>query len=198
MMHFIFDIGNVLLRFQPVPFLESLFDDRTVIDAMHQTVFCSPEWLQMDQGLLTHQKAVELFCTREPRFQSAVRHTMERLPDMLAPIPETVALLPAIKGAGHKLYYLSNFHHELRNYVLAQCPFFDLFDGGVFSCDVKQIKPDPVIYRDLLEGYGLAPQDCVFFDDMEENVAAAKALGIHGVLFTGAGCVEAVLDAVTP
>ncbi|MCL2842319.1 MAG: HAD family phosphatase [Oscillospiraceae bacterium] len=193
-MNFIFDIGNVLLHFKPVPFLKSLFGEQAVIDTMYQTIFCSPEWERLDQGFLTHREAVDIFCTREPSFQPEIRQTMERLPDMLTPIADTVALLPNIKEAGHRLYYLSNFHSDLQDYVLGQYPFFNLFDGGVFSCDVKRIKPDPEIYRNLLDAYQLAPEDCVFVDDMEQNVTAAAALGMHGVLFTSADCVKAFLD----
>jgi len=188
-MNFIFDIGNVLIHFKPQLYLEEQFNEKTVADKMYQTIFQSPEWVKLDQGLLTHEEAAEIFCMRELAYQSAIRQTMQNLPDMLTPISDTVALLPQIKALGHKLYYLSNYHKEGRSYIFDQYPFFALFDGGVFSCDIHAIKPSPAIYRHLLEKYQLSPKECLFFDDIEENITAAQAEGIHGVLFTGAPCI---------
>ncbi|MCL2828008.1 MAG: HAD family phosphatase [Oscillospiraceae bacterium] len=188
-MNFIFDIGNVLINFKPLLFLEELFGEKAVADKLFQTIFQSPEWRKLDQGLLTHQEAEDIFCMREPELQPEIHQTMQNLKNLLTPIPETVALLPKIKELGHKLYYLSDFHAELRSYIFDQYPFFALFDGGVFSCDIHVTKPSPAIYRHLLETYQLAPKDCLFFDDVEKNVAGAQAEGIHSVLFTGAACV---------
>ena len=193
-MNFIFDIGNVLVDFKPRLLLENLFDDPSMVEAMHQTIFQSPEWEQMDQGLLTHQEATAIYCGREPGFRSAIRHTMQHLNDMFTPLADTVALLPQIKDAGHKLYYLSNIHTEIRDHLLSAHSFFDLFDGGVFSCDVRMMKPSADIYRHLLEVYQLSPENCVFFDDMEKNITAAQNEGLQGVLFTDAACVKAFLD----
>ncbi|HEX3026773.1 MAG TPA: HAD-IA family hydrolase, partial [Clostridia bacterium] len=70
-------------------------------------------------------------------------------------------------------------------YVQDQYSFFNLFDGGVFSCDIHMLKPSPEIYRYFLDQYRLDPHDCLFFDDMEENIKAAENFGIKGILFTG-------------
>ena len=192
-MNFIFDIGNVLIDFKPVPFLQGLFSDQSLANKMNETIFRSPEWLKMDQGLITHSEATDIFCLREPNFKPEIIYTMQQLSDMLTPMPDTIELLPKIKERGHNLYYLSNYHNELRNYITAKYQFFSLFDGGVFSCDIHINKPAPGIYRHLLNTYGLSPKDCVFFDDMEENIEAAKKEGINGILFASAECVDAFL-----
>ena len=75
------------------------------------------------------------------------------LTDMLTAMPQFVQWLAKIKAQGHGLYYLSNYHHLLRNYIMETYDFFALFDGGVFSCDVKLLKPQPQIYQRLLEKY---------------------------------------------
>ena len=192
-MNFVFDIGNVLIDFKPMPFLEGLFPDPLLRDKMYETVFQSPEWEEMDRGTVTHEEATAVFCGRESGFEREIRHTMQHLKDMLTPISDTVAWLPEIKEAGHGLYYLSNIHRELRDYVVRQYPFFSLFDGGVFSCDVHMIKPAADIYLHLLERYALDPGTCLFFDDMEANIEAAHREGIRGVLFRDAACVEPFL-----
>lgn len=193
-MNFIFDIGNVLIEFNPFTFLGNLFSEQSVIDKMYETIFQSPEWESFDQGAMTHAEACGIFCTREPNSQAEIRQVMQSLKDMLVPIDETVALLPEIKKAGHGLYYLSDNHKELSRYLLEVYPFFALFDGGVFSCDVQMTKPSVEIYRYLLGKYQLDPKECLFFDDREENVVAAHKVGIHGVLFTGAACVKPFLN----
>ena len=193
-MNFIFDIGNVLINFKPLSFLEDLFSDQPVVDKMNETIFKSREWAKLDQGIMTREEAQDIFCTREPDFQQEIDLTMQNLKNMLTPIPDTIALLPEIKEAGHDLYYLSNMHAEFCDYLLETYPFFCLFDGGIFSCDVRINKPAPKIYQLLLQTYQLDPEECLFFDDVEENVLAASKEGIRGVLFTGAECVSPFLN----
>ena len=188
-MNFIFDVGNVLVDYEPLVYLRGLFSDEAVVEKMNATTFKSPEWLQMDEGLISHDEAVERFIVREPEFKSEICQVMERVNEMFTPKLETIELLPRIKELGHGIYYLSNIHKEIRDFLLVNHDYFEMFDGGVFSCDVKSIKPSPEIYRHLLKKYQLNPAECVFFDDMEQNVAAAEKEGIKGVLFATADCV---------
>ncbi|MCL2589039.1 MAG: HAD family phosphatase, partial [Oscillospiraceae bacterium] len=90
-MNLIFDIGNVLLQFKPASFLEELFPDQNLREKLLQTIFQSPDWLQIDQGLLTHEEATARFCTREPELAAKICQVMEQLPTMLTPMQETVS-----------------------------------------------------------------------------------------------------------
>jgi len=188
-LNFIFDVGNVLVDYEPVVYLEGLFSDKKLIEKLNITIFKSPEWLDMDHGIYTHEEAIDMYCEREPELEPEIFRTMRNVNKMFSPKPETLELLPRIKEAGHGLFYLSNIHREIRDYLLAELECFNLFDGGVFSCDVKAIKPSPEIYRCFLRKYRLNPSECVFFDDMEANVSAAEREGIKGVLFTTAECI---------
>jgi len=186
---FIFDFGNVLVDFKPGVYLKSLFTDNSLVDKMNSLIFLSPEWLIMDRGLLTHDEAIDIFSAREPEYRAEIRRTINNANDIVSRINETIDLLPKIKSAGHGLYYLSNMQKEIREYLLNNHEYISIFDGGVFSCDVNMIKPSSEIYRHLLDKYGLTPEECIFFDDVLENVAAAEKEGIKGVLFTTADCV---------
>ena len=188
-MDFIFDFGNVLVDFKPVEYLSGLFSDRSLVKKMNNIIFKSPEWLKMDQGLLTHNEAIKVFCTREPDYQAEIQRTIKNANSILSRINETIELLPKIKDSGYGLYYLSNMQKELRDYLLENHDYIRLFNGGVFSCDVNSIKPSPKIYRHLINKYNLIPEECIFFDDVEENVSAAEKEGMKGVLFTGAKCI---------
>jgi putative hydrolase of the HAD superfamily len=189
-MNFIFDIGNVLLYYRPKLLLSELFTDELVMERLNTIIFQSDEWYRMDIGLLTYKEACEMIGKREPELASAVKLTFEKIPGMFTEITEAVELLPVIKEQGHTLYYLSNMHRELGDYILNKFLFFTYFDGGVFSCDLHVNKPSHKIYNHLFEKYFLSPGDCIFFDDMAENIATAQELGMKGILFKNAESVK--------
>lgn len=195
-MNFIFDIGNVLVDFKPEQFLHALLDNPSNEGKLNEIIFKSDEWVKLDEGTITPEEACMNFCAREPEYKELIVKVMDKIPDMLTPIRETSDMLPKIKNLGHKLYYLSNYHEGLSRFILNKYSFFELFDGGVFSCDVHMIKPYPEIYHYILDKYGLDPKDCVFFDDTEENVAAAEKLGIKGVLFTDINKLEGFMKSI--
>ena len=187
-MNFIFDIGNVLVEFMPEDYLRRLCGDPGVVKKMNETIFRSPDWLQMDHGRLSREDATKIFCEHEPEYEAEIRKIMQGVDNMFIPKPDTIKYLSGIKESGHKLYYLSNMQIEIRDFLLENHEYLKLFDGGVFSCDVDYIKPAPEIYRILLDKYDLDPDECIFFDDMPENVAAAEKEGIKSVLFTDISC----------
>ena len=185
-MNFIFDVGNVLIAYNPELFLRSLLNDPRQEEKMNEIIFSGPEWKKLDEGTITQEEASMVFCEREPEWKEIIEKVMSSLPGVLTPIFETIELLPAIKKAGHKLFYLSNCSRELSQHILKEYSFFSLFDGGIFSCDVRLLKPSPEIFLYFLNKYQLAAEDCLFFDDVEQNVDAAEKLGIKGVLFRSA------------
>jgi len=189
-MNFIFDIGNVLVSYEPQQFLEMLFPDKDVSEKILRLIFLGPEWVKMDLGTLTRKEATDVFCAREPGLEPEIRQTMQNLDSIFTPNDDTVELLPIIKNSGHSLYYLSNIHAEVRDYLLREHKYFEMFDGGVCSCDTHTMKPSLEIYRHLLKKYTLDPKDCVFFDDRIENIISAQNEGINGILFTNAESVK--------
>lgn len=193
-MQFIFDIGNVMLSYRPQQYLKALCHDAREVDAVYHTVFASKEWAQLDAGLLSYAEATALFQGRCPRYAERIAYVMQHWTAMTTPIEQTWACIRRLKQQEQGLYYLSNFHRESSRVVLKTHDIFSLFDGGVFSCDVHVNKPDARIYRCLVRRYKLTPETCVFIDDTEENVRAAEALGMRGVVFDDTLCLE---DALT-
>jgi len=190
-MNFVFDVGNVLVDYTPILYLKKLFNDEAIADKLQNVIYKSPEWLIMDEGLLSHEEATEIFISREPELKNEIRTVMQNFDKTFTPLEDVIDLLPEIIAKGHDLYYLSNIHKEIRDILLDKNTFFELFKGGVFSCTINHIKPSPEIYRYFLKKYSLDPAKCIFFDDMKENVSAAEKEGIKGVLFTG---VESILE----
>ena len=74
--------------------------------------------------------------------------------------------------------------------------FLSLLEGTVVSGIEKEVKPEPQIYRILLDRYALKPGQTVFIDDKEANVETARRLGMHGIVFTGAEDTRRQLDSI--
>jgi predicted thioesterase len=110
---------------------------------------------------------------------------------------DVVAWTRFIKTLGFKLGILSNIPTEFLTYFEKNIPPFNDADYACFSCRVKLIKPERAIYENVLSGLGVEkPEEAVFFDDIEENIEAANALGIHGILWTGLQKARADLQAL--
>lgn len=100
------------------------------------------------------------------------------------PIAETWSLVEALNPRLRR-GILSNTTWEWIHRIRAAVPLDERFDPIVLSCDVGACKPGPAIYGHLLGRLDLPPAAVLFVDDREENLTAAAAAGIEGVLFTG-------------
>ncbi len=182
----VFDMGQVILRFDPSFFMDrdgiTDPDDRKLI---LNELFLSVEWAQMDAGTLTEETAEPLIL---PRFPERLRETVRKLlytwawpRDM---IPGMEDLVRRLKEAGYRIYLLSNASVAQHDYW----PRYDVsryFDGKLISCDVKVVKPCHRIYRLFTETFSLDPAECLFVDDATANVAGAIACGWQGIVFHG-------------
>ena len=97
--------------------------------------------------------------------------------------PETEELIRDLKSSGFKIGVLSNIIKEFLKRKKETLPVFNLIDTAVFSCDVGCVKPEPKIYRILLSQLECKAEECIFFDDFELNVKAARSLGIQALLW---------------
>jgi putative hydrolase of the HAD superfamily len=111
---------------------------------------------------------------------------------------DTVDLIRAVKRLGYKTAILSNMPREFLNWAREAVPVFREVDAGIFSCDLGTVKPEEAIYRALAEALGCRYDEVVFFDDMEDNIAKAVALGIHGFVFQGPEAARRELRALDP
>ncbi len=89
-------------------------------------------------------------------------------------------MLDALRARGVPVYAITNFSAEKFGLACAEFPFLGGFDGVIVSGDEKLVKPDPAIYRLLLERYRLSAADCLFIDDVAANVEAARGVGMYG------------------
>ncbi len=180
MKNIIFDIGNVLLSFQPERFLKQYYDEKTIGDLL-TIIFCSDEWLELDLGNLTIDETINIFSKRNPHYKEEIYFILKHWTEMMTPIQKNVDIAYKLKEKGYSLYILSNFHEEAIKEMYNKYPFFTIFNGGVISAYEHIMKPNPKFYQILLDRYHLNPHECLFIDDMLANVTIANRLGISSI-----------------
>ena len=191
----VFDIGNVLIDFHPMPYVRRLLGDEATADRVTPLVFRSDEWLMLDRGTISQDEAAARIAGRNPELAQAIHTVFDNWMPLMTPIEPTVELLSRLKGAGYRLYYLSNFHVLAFAWLLERRPFFRQFDGGVVSYEVHSLKPEPEIYQELLRRYDLQAEHCLFLDDMHDNVDTARTLGMQAIQVTDFEALPAQLAA---
>lgn len=182
----VFDMGNVLIRFDPETFItrEGIRDpgDRKMI---LNELFQSVEWAQMDSGMLNEQSAEPFILKRFPeRLRDAVHNLLNNWAIPRDEMPGMHELVRELRDAGYGLYLLSNASEAQHRYW-PLVPVSRYFHGKMISCDVKTVKPMWEIYHLFTEQFGLNPEECLFVDDAPANVAAAMACGWNGIVFHG-------------
>jgi len=182
----VFDIGNVLIDWNPRYLYRKVFADEEEMEHFLDTV-ATPEWhLEQDRGR-SIDEATALLVSRHPGYAREVEAFYGRWEEMFGgPIEGSVWLLQELRERGYPLYALTNFSTETFPLARDWYRFLDLFDEIFVSGELGMVKPNPEIYGVLIERTGLNPATSVFIDDSAPNVRAAEALGFRGVLFEGA------------
>lgn len=172
----IFDIGNVVLEWQPEHVLQSVFSVSNMPMMMEQT-FLSPEWSAYDQGLISTKDLKEQLADKLECSNTAMEALLQNVVIALRPIPEMIELLTKLKALGYPIYALTNMPSDIFRSLLEEHPFWQLFDDIVVSSHIKLAKPDPEIFEFILAKHQLKAAECIFLDDSKANVTSAKALG---------------------
>lgn len=180
MKNIIFDIGNVLLDFQPEEFLRKHFSESVMGDLM-TIVFSSDEWVNLEIGTITIEDAIQSLSHAHPHYHNELIFFLKNWTYMMVANQEMIDIVYQLKSKGYKLYILSNFPAEGIDIIMEKYSFFHLFDGAVISAKEKLVKPEEKIYQLLLDRYSLIPNESVFIDDLLSNVNTARRLGIHGI-----------------
>jgi 2-haloacid dehalogenase len=179
----VFDVGNVLIRWDPLLVYREMIPDDEKRAWFMQNV-CTAAWnLEQDRGR-SWEEAVALLVGSHPEWESQIRAYDERWHEAVPGIIEdSVAVLAELKDRGEKVYAITNFSREKWAECLIRFPFLQSFDGVVVSAHERVIKPDPAIYEILLQRYGLSASDCIFIDDSAKNIEAARGVGMKAVHF---------------
>lgn len=175
----IFDLGGVVLGRDFKRLGEVLGNTFAFISADESF----PEyWSEFDRGTYTREEVTRMLAKDYNLTLEDAHEQVQRLLELLQPIPETVALIEELKARGIKCYVLSNMSKEFYAELL-KFPVFELFDGAVVSFEERINKPDRGIYEALLSRYNLEPSESIFADDKIANTNAASLLGLHTVTY---------------
>ena len=185
-MNLIFDLGGVVVRWDPAAIIASVFDDEDLRARVREGVFAHPDWLELDRGTLDREDAIRRAARRIGMAEAEIRRLLLAVPPSLTPIPETIELLYRLKARGYRLYCLSNMHFASIEHLEREQKFFEVFTGKVISCRLKLCKPEPAIYEQALKANDLDAKDTVFIDDVDVNIEAAAKVGLHTIQFQNA------------
>lgn len=184
----VFDLGNVILRYDPEAMLLRYTSDPQEIDLCVKTVFGSPQWQACDRGDGTREEILPACMEKLPPKLRAYcedicyRRNLELI--FMPPVPGIAGLIRELKAAGYGIYLLSNIGVSF-HWICDDLPELKLFDGLFASGDYHVLKPEPEIFRLFFEKFGLTPENCLFVDDNPANCAGSRAAGMRAVCFNG-------------
>lgn len=184
----IFDLGGVLINWQPRSIYTDYFETEAELDYFFDHV-CTMEWNEKQDEDRSLREGTESKVAEFPSFEEPIRMYYDRWKDMIiGQFDETVAVLEMLyKKKEYRLLALTNWSAETFPYPLEKFEFLSWFEGIVVSGEEKVCKPDERIYRILLERYKADPAKSVFIDDNRTNVEAALKVGMNGIYFEGVG-----------
>ena len=181
----VFDMGQVLIRFDREYFLRRLGVSEEDRRRLMEEVFLSLEWARLDWGSMTEEEAVDSVCTRLPaRLHDAAAKLITQWDRPILPVEGMHGLIEELKAAGYGIYLLSNASRRQHDYW-PRVPGHGLFDGTLISADIGFVKPEQEIYRAFTERFALQPEECFFVDDVPANVEGACRWGMGGAVFYG-------------
>jgi HAD superfamily hydrolase (TIGR01509 family) len=177
----VFDIGNVLLRWDPRYLYRKVFDDEGRMERFLSTALAM-DFVSHTDAVGDFAGAVAARAKSFPEFAKEIHMFHERWIETLGePIEENVALLRRLRAAGKPVYALSNFAHETFALAERKHGFLREFDDRIISGHVGFVKPDARIYEILFERAGRRPSELLFIDDSPANVRASESLGMPAI-----------------
>ena len=181
--HIVFDIGRVLIQWDPELPYRRLFPDNEERRRFLSEV-CTSAWnLEQDRGR-SWEEAEAMLIAEHPHHEEAIRFWRKNWHEMVpGDIPESVAILGTLVETGHDVTALTNFASDTFDEAVGRFPFLATFRGVTVSGRVKLCKPDRAIYDHHIAEHGLDPAATLFFDDSLPNVIAAREAGWNAELF---------------
>ena len=179
----VFDIGNVLITFSGMDFIRKRFGDEKGLQIAN-SLFGDRRWSELDRGVMTSEEVLQSFLDADPTVpEEDIIWSFEHIYRTVSRCGYAIPWLRDVRKLGYRVLYLSNYSKLIMHARPEVLDFLPLMDGGIFSCDVKLIKPDIAIYRLLIDRFGLDPEECLFIDDQPDNCAAAEQVGINAYVF---------------
>ena len=178
----IFDIGNVLMGFNWNGYIRTLYEEELAKE-VSEAIFLSGYWSEFDRGVMSDDEILGHMIEGAPHLEKEIRTSIAGVAGCMSKYDYAVPWVKSVRNAGYKTLYLSNYSEFTFRAKFEVLSFLPYMDGGVFSCNVHQIKPDLAIYQTITDIHALEPGNCLFIDDTKENVDAAVEFGMHSIQF---------------
>ncbi len=183
----LFDIGGVLIEYNPRLFLLNRFGNEELENKLFDITFNSDTWVLVDKGQITRTQANKIMLEKGAKIgrKFEVNTIINEWQDILITKEDTSKLLKILKYNNYNLFYATNMPKDTLE-MLKRRHFWPLFAGGISSCDINIVKPDFQFFKFLLLKYKLDASETIFIDDNLSNVMSARELGICAIHFKGA------------
>ena len=188
----VFDIGNVLVRWDSLGIVEATFGLKgEEAKARRHALFGETDiWRALNRGEHTEAGAKTAYVEAGLLTADEADAMFAALYDSLHLLVDTPPLMERLVKAGYRLFALTDNVHEIVAHLADTHEWWAMFEAVTNSAAIGCLKPDPRMYRHLLDTNGLVPEETVFLDDMPGNVAGAHAAGMHAFVFTDAAQAE--------
>ena len=181
----VFDLGNVIIRWDPNYIISQYTDNPEIHNELYEKIFASPYWLAFDTGNLTREEVIRnIQKTTSYKYYNIIVDIVYYWYQHCPMIDGMESLVKELKEQGHNIYLLSNTNIHFDEYK-DTLPIMKYFDGYYISAIKKLIKPHREIYEDFLKEFNLQAEECIFIDDIKQNIKGAKKVGIDGYQFDG-------------
>ncbi len=193
----IFDLGNVLINWEPRLLYNKIFDSEEETNHFLENI-CTLTWNEEQDAGRSLEAGTKALIEEFPQHKTEIEAYYSRWEEMLnGPIEGSVAVFRKLKATGkYKFYALTNWSSELFPIALREFEFLNWFDGIVVSGDEGIRKPEAAFFKILFDRYQVNPADAVFIDDNLRNIEAARELGIESIRFTSPEELEKELKAL--
>lgn len=181
----IFDIGGVLLEYNPKTYLDKLNIEEGKRKKLNDIIFHNQKWLDCLNGFISNDEFMRCLIKENPKYKVEIEQILCKgnLKYMLPPKLDMIEFYKGLKQRGYRVYLCSNITECTYNYVKDSFEIVQIADGSVFSCFEHISKPNVEIYQSLIRKYGIDVNESVFIDDTNRNVLSASEIGLKTVLF---------------
>ena len=174
----VFDLGGVVVARDPRKVSAEFQEFFSFIYQIPMPHF----WEEYDRGTSSLEEVKNYICEHNDCSRELCDEYIATAIDLQEEIVPTKSLIEQLKMAGYRLYVLSNMSPEFIDFI-RRLPVYANFDGEVVSCEENVVKPEPEIFRLLLNRYSLDASECLFIDDRIDNIEASEREGICGFHF---------------
>ncbi len=192
----IFDIGGVLLDYNPKTYLDKLDIKESRRKKLNDVIFHDQRWKDCLNGFISNSELIEQLVRENLEYKNEIELILSKdsLKYMLPPKQEVIEYYKSLKRKGYKIFLCSNITKDTYNYIKDNFEIIQIADGGVFSCFENISKPNPEIYYRLIEKYNLEIEKSILIDDTKRNVMSANDIGLRGILFNNIEDIKEFLE----